>query len=254
MTPRVIPAIRRCIYCLRDGVPLGREHVIPEGLGGTLILLKACCRDCEDAIREYEQPCIRQTFESPRTYLRVKSKAKHKARKRRLLVGTGAAPTTVWTVADFDGFPFTLSLPKFDPPPLLSGIIKNDDTFIIEKIGTWGAPGAFEKMAALGNRVAVFTPESIEHLFSLIAKIGHGFAVAEFGLDGFRPLATNMIRGIPDELSNSLVGLSEEQPPSTSALHELAIRMTDEYVTVLIQLFAPLGIPTFQVVVGRKLL
>ncbi len=110
-----------------------------------------------------------------------------------------------------------------------------------------------EKMAAFGNTTQVATLLTIEHLFSLIAKIGHGFAVAEFGLDGFQPLATNMIRGIPDELSHSLVGMSEEQPPSTSALHELAIRMTDEYVTVLVQLFAPLSTPTFQAVVGRKL-
>lgn len=253
MTPRVIPAIRRCIYCLREGVSLGREHVIPEGLGGTLILLKACCRDCEDAIDKFEQPCIKQTFESPRTYLRVKSKAKHKPRKRRLRVGVGAAPDTVWTTADFDDFPFTFALPKFDPPPLLSGTIKTDDQIIIEKMEYWVAPGAMEKMAAFGNTAQVATLLTIEHLFSLIAKIGHGFAVAEFGLDGFQPLATNMIRGIPDELSDSLVGMSEEQPPSTSALHELAIRMTDEYVTVLVQLFAPLSTPTFQAVVGRKL-
>ncbi len=168
-------------------------------------------------------------------------------------MGVGAAPDTVWTVADFDDFPFTFALPKFDPPPLLSGIIKNDDQIIIDKLGMWFAPGALARMRAIGKRTKVFTPFRIGYLFSLIAKIGHGFAVAELGLDGFQPLATNMIRDIPDELPNSLIGMSEEQPPSTSALHELAIRMTDEYVTVLIQLFAPLSTPTFQAVVGRKL-
>lgn len=255
MIPRVIPAIRRCIYCLREGVPLGREHVIPEGLGGTLIILKACCRKCEDAIRKFEQPCIRQTFESPRTYLRIKSKRKHIPRNRRLRVGARAASDSdrVWTTADFDDFPFTLAFPKFDPPPLLSGVIKNDDRHIIQKIEFWLAPGALAKMHSTKEETSVFTPIRIGDLFSLIAKIGHGFAVSELGLDGFKPLVTNMIRGIPDDLSNSLVGRSEEQPPSTSALHELAIRMTDEYVTVLVQLFAPINAPTFQAVVGRRL-
>ena len=34
MIPRAIPAIGRCIYCLRADIPLTKEHVIAEGLGG----------------------------------------------------------------------------------------------------------------------------------------------------------------------------------------------------------------------------
>lgn len=252
MDRNVIPAIRRCIYCLRDNVPLGREHVVPEGLGGKLIILKASCPKCAEAIRKFEQPCIRRTFESLRTYFRVKSKPKHKPRKRDLWVGAGEPET--WSVFDSDDYPFAFALPVFDLPPLLSGVIKADDKVLVQKLDVWISPVFGAKMAALGGMSSVFTPFEVGDLFRLLAKIGHGFGVAECGLSGFVPLATNFIRGIPDGLSNSLVGRAEEQLPKTGALHELAIRKKGEYVTALVKLFAPIDPPTYEVVIGRRLL
>jgi hypothetical protein len=53
-----------CIYCGARGpsVALGQEHIVPKGLGGTLILPDASCRDCEKITGAIEQQCLRRMF------------------------------------------------------------------------------------------------------------------------------------------------------------------------------------------------
>ena len=55
---KVYQPVWRCIYCgaapTRKGA-LGKEHIIPQGLGGTLILPRASCRSCEDITKRIEK-------------------------------------------------------------------------------------------------------------------------------------------------------------------------------------------------------
>ncbi len=47
---RVYPPVGRCIYCFVTDCDLGDEHIIPQALGGNIILRSASCSDCERII------------------------------------------------------------------------------------------------------------------------------------------------------------------------------------------------------------
>src|SRR5271166_1618447 len=52
--------VNRCIYCGNTNVAgLTREHIVPIGLGGGLILPKASCCKCQDVIKAIETRCQR---------------------------------------------------------------------------------------------------------------------------------------------------------------------------------------------------
>jgi hypothetical protein len=60
--------VKRCIYCdateYAEGMsrPLGREHVVPEGVGGTLELPESSCRDCEGKTSAIEGATLRHSL------------------------------------------------------------------------------------------------------------------------------------------------------------------------------------------------
>ena len=62
----VFAPAKRCIYCLDAEPPFTREHVIPRGMGGGMILLEASCSDCQKIINEIETYCMRGPFLSHR--------------------------------------------------------------------------------------------------------------------------------------------------------------------------------------------
>jgi hypothetical protein len=47
---KVYPPVGRCIYCFSSDCDLGDEHIIPQALGGNIILQRACCPACEKII------------------------------------------------------------------------------------------------------------------------------------------------------------------------------------------------------------
>jgi hypothetical protein len=53
---------------------LAEEHVVPEGLGGTLTIRLASCRCCETAINAFEQPILKTILYAPRISMGVKRK------------------------------------------------------------------------------------------------------------------------------------------------------------------------------------
>jgi HNH endonuclease len=57
--PKVYPSVGRCIYCGAVNSDLRREHIIPFGLGGNLVLPRASCRACEALTGKIEQACLR---------------------------------------------------------------------------------------------------------------------------------------------------------------------------------------------------
>jgi len=59
---------RQCIYCRRSGVPVGREHVIPQAFGTfgpeTMVLTEEVCADCNHKLgKELDEILARDSFE-----------------------------------------------------------------------------------------------------------------------------------------------------------------------------------------------
>ena len=91
----------------------------------------------------------------------------------------------------------------------------------------------------------------------LIAKIGLGFAVAEIGIDGFRPLVREFILGEKREFGHWIGGPMNFSPePPSQSLHQLHLayfdRDDEQYVAVYVRLFANLGGPRNYVIVGQS--
>src|SRR5262245_38540988 len=60
--PKIYSAPGRCIYGSgpdHDNV-LSREHILPRGLRGGLIFLKASCENCRKITQKIEETCLRR--------------------------------------------------------------------------------------------------------------------------------------------------------------------------------------------------
>jgi hypothetical protein len=90
----------------------------------------------------------------------------------------------------------------------------------------------------------------------MLAKIAHGFAVGELGLDGFDPDLPDLVLGRNLALASYLIGLSNEQQPVTSGLlsHQIGWGIFPWANRLLIGvrmcLFAVHGTPAYTVIVG----
>jgi len=92
-----------------------------------------------------------------------------------------------------------------------------------------------------------------------LAKIGHSFAAAELGVDGFKPCLNDMLRNIPPFILAHYVGSlpPEETPPDSAERHEIGFEEPyirydgQEFIRVRIRLFGDQGMPVHQVVVGQ---
>ena len=65
--PEAYAPVGRCIYCgATEHSPgrakLGDEHIVPEGLGGMMILPEASCGRCEGMTSSIEQFCQKTTL------------------------------------------------------------------------------------------------------------------------------------------------------------------------------------------------
>jgi HNH endonuclease len=69
-----------CIYCGARGpaVVLHEEHVIPYGIGGTLILPDSSCIDCEKITSAIERQCLRCMFGDMRSTREALQRRKRK--------------------------------------------------------------------------------------------------------------------------------------------------------------------------------
>lgn len=111
-----------------------------------------------------------------------------------------------------------------------------------------GVPEPYRRFVAAGLGPAVFA--------QMLAKIGLCMAVYHFGIDGFKPLVRDFIRGEINEFGHWVGGPAAYTPENPSKhLHEFHITILEmeagiRYVAVYIRLFAIIGGPRNYVIVG----
>jgi hypothetical protein len=95
----------------------------------------------------------------------------------------------------------------------------------------------------------------------MLAKIAHGYCIAENALQGFNPLLPNIILGESDKIPYLIGNVDKDEPSKrlprgVKSLHHLAIgtmrSQKTQLCVVFIRLFACLPTPTYTVVVGEK--
>src|ERR1044071_7473115 len=61
--PTVFGPLNKCVYCgAEPPTPLTKEHVLPQGLGGGIILLKSSCDPCRKITQKFEETTLRKMY------------------------------------------------------------------------------------------------------------------------------------------------------------------------------------------------
>ena len=238
--PKIYPSEGRCIYCGKGGSEhyLSREHVVPKGLAGSLLFRKASCKSCAVVTAKFEEECLRYNFSVYRTIAKFPS-----------------------TRPPLQG-PRALCLPELPRPGILDGRLPSND-LVCERMLIWSgftpSEQPFREPSLNFNWTA---------FLRMLAKIGHGYAVGELGIDSFVHALPQVILGERPDLAQYLVGISDSPyaslpgaDPSKHVPSEPIYTAHETYIKILaresdflviagIRLFAPHGAPFYECVAG----
>src|SRR6266849_3154075 len=254
------PSVGRCIYCGTTTAKLSEEHIIPQSINGYYVLPEASCDTCAAHINLFEQQMIGGTYLPLRLRLRLRSR---KNRKRNSLsaritdFASGAEEARSMPYTDFPDVYAGFHTPA---PGIMLGIPPNDTIPFRIHLRTLrtkieGLAKEFKLTPQRGFLLTKFYPSAF---LLLLAKIAHGFAVADFGIDSFLHRLTPLIlnKQTADTLPY-LIGCDERPLEPTHRLHEIGFGSTEikgiTYCLVTVRLFAMLGSPRYVVVVGEDL-
>ena len=252
------PSVGACIYCFRKPpeVALTREHIIPDGLWGALVLPDASCVDCANIIREFERDIINSNYQLVRY-----AKGIHSKKRRRK-----ARPTTYYEY-DYGAQKHTADIEPTMPymiviessgvrPTILTG--QDPKSIKINRIkaaGTW----PFRP-----NRTITAGLLGVGKMSRFMAKVAHGYAVAALGLDGFKPYLPPHILDGGTNTDVEHIGVLESTVRE-NVLHDIRCfidkvqlsslpmlpNQIKSLVIVHIDLFANHNLNPFEVVVGE---
>jgi len=244
--------VGHCIYCNETEGKLSKEHIIPLGLNGNLILPKASCENCRKITEKFERSCLRQMFGPTR--LRLELKTRHKKER----------PTELPTLfIDKDGNKKTINIPVKEFPLMCLGARLPPPGITINDPPSTDHGGEIVCRFAEGIDYKSFTKKKKVHLgridFSalrrMLAKIAHGYAIANETAE-FEPFLPDLILGKANT-ETYLVGGSHLESKQEPYLHNIQIGYCKINKTlhlyVIIQLFACLGMPAYNIIVGKML-
>lgn len=254
--------IGKCIYC-ESCSDLSDEHVIPYGLGGSIILGKASCKRCAHETMRIEDRLLRKHWWPHRQILGLQSRTPATDVRDvpiSLIQGNGTRisgflPIKQQTISISMHFPppGILTGRIVDGPPVSSGIslkmLGNTPTQAIID-GKIRPILSFEKIEIPINYNA-------DDLCRFLAKVAHGYIIYKRGMENFdRYLLPKYIlgksQGIQNVVGESSSLIANKKLPG-SQVHALMERKNGDHLTVYIQLFRDLGDPPpiYEVVVSR---
>ncbi|WP_244832343.1 hypothetical protein [Caballeronia sp. TF1N1] len=246
----------QCIYCGSWKDKLSREHVIADGLKGTIVLPNASCEVCRDVTSAIELHCLRKMFVVFRNTTGLYSK-KHKKRRGSssdftiTIEENGVETVTEVPINEAPAAFLELHLPV---PGLINGAAPTTETqvgFGVRALHT----DYQERVMKLGDAGLAFTHFELRPraFLSMLGKIAYSFAIKQLGRDSFTPLVQPLCLNT-ETRPNTYVGGDWKPPIETpDRPHDLRFYEHDEYVVVRVQLFSEYTSHAYVVVVGTKL-
>lgn len=257
-TLRLAP-VGTCIYCGTIGVNLTDEHIIPKGLGGTLVLPESSCEACAKLTSQVEMRVLRGFMDRGRHALGIKGRKAHKRVRPATVPMTLIHPDETLAEADI---PLHVAmhvmhmpvfvLPAFLNPQRPPSPTANDvEVFAIDTL-TFGV-GQSEVLREHSARGVRFQDRlDIWAFVRMLAKIAHGHHVA---IHGMFPLEESplvpIILGTRSDAKN-WIGCTEQDPlpsdrTSMHLLQDIPLEGEDgsKGMAVRIKLFAPHNAPTY---------
>jgi hypothetical protein len=256
----VYQPVNACIYCRADDVPLTKEHVIPFALNGNITLRAASCSVCAKSTSAIELDFCRMGYGIYRAETGAQSRKPAKLAK--LL-----EKTVNLEGKRFDGSSVTVSVPIGRVPPLrgvlrfpVPGVESGLPPDAEGECRTEFPPGHDLRLRTLRLELGlaeltstVFTIP-ITSVMRVLAKIAHAYAVAELGIDGFRPVLVDLIIDGPPNPVNLYHYVGEHEPSAIQAPDPLTLRRTqigaETWAVVDISLHFNPRFPMYQVYVG----
>lgn len=250
--------LKQCLYCGRrqPEVPtLTDEHILALSLGGYPILPESSCPDCQNLTHKFEGIVTRDLLLAIRTHLKVRTR---RPRNRPMVLPTTGGEVPVIR------HPAYLTLQDFNHPEILGFPNAFAANELSVRIHTTPETGRRHK--ALGE-VGVPIRFDERAIRLTLAKTAHAYAVAELGLNSFRPLLPDLILGrMPNRASlvGAIPGANNyshvpdginEMPPlyHLLELRRVTSSLGGKFLSCEIALFKPLGMPVYQVIVGSGL-
>lgn len=249
--------VRTCIYCKSKDDKLSKEHIIPLALGGRLILPHASCDSCNKMTSDFEGRLLRNSYKSLRVHLNLPTRhpdeIPYLLPLRRIINGT---EESVEEFVPVDEHPSLIPFYTFiNEPGILSG--KSGSGKITYRFGGYIFQNDMHsRLNKLGKDPILPQPNMlVGDFFRLLAKIAHSFAVAELGINAFKPFLIEYISGKIDLDDYLLGGVSDTQPKGTH-LHDISLeeRLTGDrkLIVTRVRLFSCLQGPTYLIVTGEK--
>lgn len=265
-----IDQLSTCIYCNEYSEKLTDEHIIPLGLGGSLILKKCSCYNCNSITSRFENFILRGHWLATRKRLNMGSRRKNQPVAPMKAILIKADGSRISGTVPLEECFFQLIFDFYEPELLYREIIGGvkpyaksaSVLFIKEKL-----PKKFTDDT--GRKQNVSASEKIEFLlheftaenfFRFLAKVAHSFVIYQKGVNACKTyFLPNIILGNTKD-AMKYIGTASQLAQGVrltkiDRFHSLQLLETKNYLTVLIQLFniADHDVqPIYQVIVGER--
>jgi hypothetical protein len=258
--PRKYAPVGHCIYCRTYSKNLSKEHILPFGLAAdSLVLPKASCETCRNITGKHETTILRSMWWGLRT--RLGAPSRHEAPKDfNLHKGVVEEFELPWITKAKIGttkvqpheFPLSIVTLKFPEPP---GILIGRDPTAQVNYEFWARPSdEVQKHISEDKQLVALAPVEPDTFGRFLAKVAHGYAVAELGEATFKPALSHFIRNKPLR-ALEWIGGQKDDPPAREWLHEIQWEIetvgNKKYVVVNLRLFCCFGTPPYRIVVGE---
>ncbi len=257
-THRLTP-VGACIYCGATEGRLTEEHIIPKGLGGTLVLPQASCDACAATTSLFEMRVLRGFLDRGRQAMGIKGRKAHKRAVPDTLTQTFIQPdeSTVEREVPWNEGIKVMHLPVFVLPAFLDPRKPMDPH--IQKLEIMALDTLHFGMGQ-GELVREYQAQGVQFedrldvwaFVRLLAKIAHGYHVAIHGMFPLQesPLVPIVLGQRSDALNWIGNTLEDPLPSGGSALHliqHLPLEADDggRGTAVRIKLFATDPTPTY---------
>ncbi len=249
------PAAGRCIYCGKEQ-DLRREHIIPFGLNGTMVIPQASCRECARKTGACETKVLRGPMRNMRLLRRFRSRSQHEGASfvhRFQVVKDGARSVVELPLEEA---PILLYFPIFSLPRILTGQVGSGATMIgVAAMLTGPTPDDVAWHLGVDGVIDESEPYDPIAFARMIGKIGFATAFAEGALamiDGPTPVLPAIL-GDADNIGRwvgTMTGLYKKYP---GVVHRVAVHLDSAsgLLVVEVQLFADSGAPSYGVVLGK---
>lgn len=253
---QVLRTVGKCIYCGSND-ELSDEHIVPYGLGAEWVLKEASCKKHRDITSKFELEILRGLWGPIRAATNVQSRRGHKGKRYPVTITQqdGRIATVHIDPAKFGAPMHYLMLPC---PRYLSGEASDGDLSVHGRVThVLPDPEKFKdelRKAFNPKKVDITTNFRPVAFAQLLAKIGYGFAVGKYGLEGMK--TCYLLDAIDTGVDiGRWVGCLDHGSTSQGKEHiEIEggfINTATRDIVVQVRLFGKLRSPTYIIIVGE---